>query len=100
MPFITQDRRVAIDEYGLEALTEIAPGDICYAYYKPMVEQWKAKPRWTTAHHIYKDMVRWTTSLQNPNTDNAVAYSLAWQVFFAFYVLPYEREAEKRNGTI
>ena len=96
MPFITQDRRDAINEHGLEVLGEIAPGDICYAYYKPMVEEWKASPRWTTAHNIYKKMIcNWDS-----DPDTVAAYSLAWQVFFAFHVLPYEREAEKRNGTI
>ena len=96
MPFVTQDRRTAIDAHGLEVLTEIAPGDICYAYYKPMVDAWKANPRWTTAHNIYKTMLR--DMPEDP--DALVAYNLAWQVFFSFYVLPYEREAEKRNGPI
>jgi hypothetical protein len=53
MPFITQDRRKAINEHGLGVLAEIQPGDICYSYYKSMVDQWKANPRWTPAHNIH-----------------------------------------------
>lgn len=98
MPFITQDRRTTIDESGLEALLEIQVGDMCYAYYKPMVEEWKDNPRWTTAHNIYKDMLL-TTSLMG-DYDAIAAYNLAWQVFFQLYVVPYELKKRSENGDI
>ena len=96
MPFITQDRRTAINEHGLGVLGEIAVGDVCYAYYKPMVDAWKANPRWTTAHNIHRDFIY---TVDN-DPDCFAAYSLAWQVFFFFYVLPYEIEKCRENGNI
>ncbi len=87
MPFITKERRDAIKE-GI--LVGWQPGDFCYIEYKAMVEKWKANPRWTTAHNIYKEMT------QNCST----AKDLAWQVFFIWYVVPYEKEKEKLNGQI
>jgi hypothetical protein len=96
MPFITQDRRTAINEHGLGVLAEILPGDICYAFYKPMVDAWKANPRWTTAHYIYKEMVYYLEE----DPDKFAAYSLAWQVFFQLYVMPYEYQKRAENGDI
>jgi len=95
MPFITPDRRKAINERGVGVLTEITPGDICYAYYKPMVDAWKANPRWTTAHNIYKDMLG-CYELEETMT----AHHLAWQVFFQLYVMPYELKKQAENGDI
>lgn len=96
MPFVTQDKRDLIDIHGIAALTDPQPGDLCYVYYKPMVDVWKENPRWTTAHNIYKKMI-----IDLPlGSDHKAANLLAWQVFFAFHVVPYEKEAEKRNGTI
>ena len=96
MPFITQDRRTAINELGLDVLTVIQPGDICYAYYKPMVDAWKANPRWTTAHNIFKEMAY--SIEEDPN--KFAAHSLAWQVFFQLYVMPYELQKRAENGNI
>ena len=97
MPFIEKVRRFVIDECGVAGLVNPKPGDLCYPYYRDMVRQWRAKPCWTTAHNIYKELL---ATIGDKSTDEAAAYSLAWQVFFQFYVIPYEREAEKRNGTI
>lgn len=99
MPFITQDRRKLIDEsgLGLESLPEIQPGDLCYVHYKRIVDQWKANPRWTTAHEIYRNLYFDGKSLGN---DDSIARDLAWQCFFYFYVLPYEEQKRKANGDI
>lgn len=108
MPFIKQERRDIIERLGIDALKEsperIQPGDRCYYYYRGMVKQWKANPRWTTAHEIFKRMMFSYGITSHPSTDEQAewdaAHLLAWQVFFVRYVLPYEDEKEKENGTI
>ncbi len=102
MPFIKQERRKIIKEKGLDGLKDypkswIEPGDRCFVFYKPMVDRWKENPRWTTAHEILKDMVYSKETMSN---EDQTAQSLAWQVFFIKYVMPYEDAKEKENGTI
>ncbi len=100
MPFIKQERRgmIAKDQYFSIAKTPegIQPGDRCYFYYKQMVDKWKANPRWTTAHEIYKDSLNWAYT----DEDDEVAHLLAWQVFFQRWVWPYELEKMEENGDI
>ena len=55
-----------------------------------MVNKWKANPRWTTAHNIYKDMTQ----------NCSIAKGLAWQCFFYFHVLKYEEKKRDENGDI
>ena len=93
MPFITQKRRDAI-ETG--TLTDLLEGDLCYIYYKEMVEEWRENPRWTTAHNIYGKMVCGNSLTFTEKT----AYELAWQVFFNLYVMPYENEKRMIHGDI
>jgi len=105
MPFITQERRKIVDKDKFYGLDVIQPGDRCYFFYSQMVKDWKANPHWTTAHEIYKEMVHLIegekeTDDRKESDDDDIAYQLAWQVFFAWYVIPYEREKEKLNGTI
>ena len=104
MPFIIGERRKIIGEKGLEGLKDIQVGDRCFVYYYPMVDRWKANPRWTTAHEIYKEMRK---KLDNAgyswdylSPDDATAYELAWQVFFQLYVIPYELKKREENGDI
>jgi hypothetical protein len=107
MPFITQQKRDFVEAYGLDG-TNFFPevGDRCYFFYKDMVRQWKENPRWRTAHQIYKDMVeaiegeRVVDQEREGVDDDDVAYQLAWQVFFMWWVVPYEKEKEKLNGPI
>lgn len=95
MPFILQDRRpLALSG----KLLEWQPGDHCYVYYQHLVDQWKANPRWTTAHELYKELLNSKDYFLSE--DQAVAAELAWQVFFIKYVMPYEDVKEKENGTI
>lgn len=96
MPFIKPERRVTIDHCGLEVLPTIQSGDRCYCYYKQMVEKWKAEPRWTTAHNLYKEVC----NTWQPREDAAIALQLAWQVFFQLHVMPYELKKREENGDI
>lgn len=98
MPFIEQGRRKIINgSQGLDGLDEIKPGDRCYVFYKEMVDEWKAAPRWTTAHNIYKAMMY---DGNDSCADSFIAHQLAWQVFFVWYVIPYELKKCKENGDI
>jgi len=105
MPFVTKDRRKIIYEEGLDGLHDypergMGPqvGDICYSYYKPMVDKWKANPRWTTAHEIYKNLHMMPVGKMTD--DEWAAKDLAWQVFFQLYVMPYELKKREENGDI
>jgi hypothetical protein len=105
MPFIEKGRRMIIKDWGLEKLDEIQPGDRCYFFYKNMVDEWKANPHWTTAHHIYKDMLSGIVGekdveLRTENDDDDIAYLLAWQIFFQLYVMPYELKKREENGDV
>lgn len=94
MPFIKQWRRHAIDKHGLESLSVIEPGDRCYVHYRNMMRDWKDNRSWSTFHQMTKNM------LNDINEEESIARFLAWQVFFALNVLPYEIEKRKENGDI
>lgn len=100
MPFIAQERRDIIDKEGLSSFHlpgGITPGDRCYLFYKEMIRKWKENPRWAIAHEIFaKLMIKddWK------DHDDVIAASLAWQVFFQLYVMPYEEEKRMINGDI
>ena len=101
MPFITQERRTAIARGGQPEVV----GDLCYIAYKQMVEEWGANPRWTTAHKIFLSFYDYLNLYKSDYGkfeygDYSAAINLAWQVFFQNYVMPYEREKERENGTI
>ena len=100
MPFITPERREAIDLHGVGGLSEIQPGDRCYVFYKAMVDKWKEKPSWTTAHEIYKDVMTTAYGITLHSIDNVAAKHLAWQVFFQLHVMPYELKKRDENGDI
>lgn len=107
MPFISQERRKAIDNYEKDMLP-LSPGDRCYVFYKEMVHKWKENPRWATAHEIYKNISYENEDLKDFSLedwegrygDDFVARRLAWQVFFQFYVIPYEIDKLKQSGNI
>ncbi len=99
MPFIPQSNRFLLD-LGSEPTSV---GDMCYLKYKAFVSAWKAEPRWSTAHTVYKDMrnqLHGNFLQRGISQDEAVAFELAWQVFFHKFVMPYELEQEIKNGTI
>lgn len=92
MPFIEQKLRQPLLKGKIQPE---AVGDLCFLAYHDMVEEWKENPRWTTAHNIYKAVcLAWEINDEN------TARHLAWQVFFQNFVIPYENEKEKINGTI
>ena len=95
MPFISPESRWIL-ESGAEPETV---GDICYLYYKPMMQRWNETRRWTTAHNIYKE---WAVKRTDPQMkeDEIVAGDLAWQVFFAMEVMPYELAQREKNGDV
>ena len=97
MPFILPWRRKAIAEHGLNGFDEIQPGDRCYVHYKQMVDKWRANPRWTTAHDIFKNLM---LGDYLEDGDDATARGLAWWVFFSLHVLPYEKQKREENGDI
>lgn len=102
MPFITQDRRTFIDREGPYNIPDMQPGDLCYFYYASMVRQWKANPRWTTAHEIYKQVMLNTRrpGVALMDDDELCARNLAWQVFFQLHVMKYEEQKRIANGDI
>lgn len=89
MPFVTAEHRA---KPNLDI-----PGDLCYTYYKHLIEKWRNEPRWTTAHNLYKEMLNEQPYL---GIDQRAAYQLAWQVFFQLRVMPYEMQKMKENGDI
>lgn len=94
MPFITQERRKLIDNGSLPR-EDWEPGDLCYHYYRAMVRDWKLTPRWTTAHHIYQNVLS-----HNFTVEDAAAIQLAYKVFFNLYVMPYELKKRAENGDV
>jgi len=98
MPFVPKTpNRKEIDEKGLNACTSV--GDICYYYYREMVDRWNIEPRWTTAHNIYRE-VKYSSIDGRVTSDENVACELAWQVFFQLHVMPYEFKKRDENGDI
>ncbi len=91
MPFIPKPERATLNQ-GEPAFS---PGQRCFLEYQWMVTEWKADPRWTTADRIYEAVQE-----QYEAKEFQRAKELAWQVFFQFYVLPYEMKKRWENGEI
>lgn len=103
MPFITTEARSMTDTLGPQEV-----GDHCFIHYREMLRAWRASPRWTTAHEIYKNMVMIPKASavlsrpdqrENQNNERA-ALELAWQVFFQLHVMPYELQKRTLNGEV
>jgi hypothetical protein len=73
------------------------PGDRCYVFYHHLMLYWRHDPCWTTAHDLYKEMLKDKSSY---DWDDYTAYQLAWQVFFQLHVMPYEFTKREENGDI
>ena len=105
MPFITSESRRMTDTIGPSTV-----GDRCFLFYREMLRAWRASPRWTTAHDLYRDTVMLPGVQTHPavidiaqtavDNDNRAARELAWQVFFSLHVLPYELEKRTLNGEV
>jgi hypothetical protein len=92
MPFITKEERLKLETDPIAN----TPGQLCYIFYKRMVDTWRQETRWTTAHNIFKALI----STEFDDIEREAAAWLAWQVFFSKYVMPYEDLKEMENGKI
>lgn len=90
MPFVTKKHRENPDIN--------IPGDRCFLFYRDMVKRWKESPRWTTANEIYHEVMQEMSRCGDCRYCSA--QSLAWQVFFQLYVMPYEFKKREENGDI
>lgn len=88
MPFTPKEDR----ERTLKTGAWEKPGDLCFMKYLPMIKQWRANRRWTTAHNVFKETF--------DVTDEQAAKTLAFLVFFVKEVMPYEMEKVEENGDI
>lgn len=102
MPFITGEARRMTDNIGPKEV-----GDRCFLFYRKMLRTWRASPRWTTAHELYRDMVMIPQAYGNlipipidQQLDDQAARELAWQVFFSLHILPYEMQKRTLNGEV
>ena len=89
MPFIPMEERVRLADPKEGPKT---PGDMCYLFYKSMVEAWKAKPSWTLFHQMLSSTFGWN--------DHQTAKVAALMVFFHEHVMKYEAEKKLANGDI
>lgn len=100
-PFTTPAARDKMLEYiatGVMPEAGIEVGDKCFIKYRDMMIAWNAEPRWTTAHNIYKKMRMELPTIEDG--DEAIAYDLAWQVFFNLHVMKYEIAKREQNGEV
>jgi hypothetical protein len=102
MPFITSEARRMTDQIGPQEV-----GDRCFIFYREMLRAWRTSPRWTTAHQLYREIVLEPRLQDTARTDNhqrlldeVTAAELAWQVFFALHILPYEMQKRTLNGEV
>jgi hypothetical protein len=93
MPFITSEQRHIVDSIGPQVV-----GDRCFLAYREMVRKWRAAPKWTTAHEIYKEVLE--NRRDKVLSDDKVALELAWQVLFHEVIMPYEMLKRTENGQI
>lgn len=102
MPFIHPEKRKLVDQ---DVRFADEPGDLCYYFYRKMMNAWEANRRWKTVHQLYKDMV---LNIQHINDfessftvqDRITALHLAWQIFLVKEVMVYEEEKIEENGDI
>lgn len=69
-----------------------AVGELCYKFYKPMVDVWKEKKSWTLFHNMLAATFGWN--------DLQTAKVAALMVFFIEHVMPYEQQKKLENGDI
>lgn len=85
MPFVPQDHR-APDHLACTV------GDLCYVYYRKLVDGWKKEERWTTWHNQVKELMGYD--------DYQAAKFSALLVHFKWNVEDYELKKEMENGPI
>jgi hypothetical protein len=110
VPYIEQQPRKYFDEKPHEAKTD---GDITYVFYKQLLKEWKAEPRWTTyakmrkgakdARHMtdaIKGLIKGLSANGADLVAMIVAYDAAVDEIKRQYVDKYEDEKIKTNGVI
>lgn len=110
MPYIEPEPRKYFDEHPTEAKTD---GDLAYVFYKELLKQWKAEPRWKTyasMRKAAKDARSMPTEMQKlvkglaangaGVVDMIVAYDAAVDEINERYVKPYEIKKREENGDI
>ena len=87
-------------------------GDICCLSYEPMVRKFLANPSWTTIHRIKEQVDNgvWKRTFLDSRaetfaphflqSDLVTATHLAWEVFFEFFAVPYEKQRFEENGGV
>lgn len=95
-PFTEPERRA---QALAGTLREPQRGDFCFLEYRPMVLAWGKSKRWTTADEIYQRYLKRRASISE-SVAKLAPLDLAWQVFFALHVLPYEVRKRKENGEV
>lgn len=119
MPFIDIPKRDEIAENGYGAAQEA--GDLCFIFYHEIMCRWFERPRWTTAHALKKEFVinpKMSLFVKEVGdelikagkiygakggmdyNDVFTAAALAYDVFFEYYVMPYEDKKRADNGDI
>ncbi len=96
MPFVTKEERLWLASDNKKVPE--TPGQWCYLFYRDMMHRWRGEPRWYTADAIYDDVRAYERGSYPENQKRAC--SLAWQVFMALNVMPYELKMRKKNGDI
>lgn len=89
MPFIDAPSRMRLLDPKEKPTT---PGELCFIFYKPMVEAWKQKQSWSLFHTMVGAAFGWN--------DMQTAKVLALVMFFCEHVLPYEARKKAENGDI
>lgn len=88
MPFTKPERRQPMLDGELK---DIEPGDRCYEKYQQQMDAFDLERRWKTVDKLAERFL--------PDSD-VRAYFLAFLVFFALHVMPYELEMRAKNGDI
>ena len=91
MPFVDETHRADPDMQ--------VPGDRCYLFYREIMEEWKRAPRWTTVDTIMTKLLNFLDG-HDVNQASRSAALLAFMVFFAREVMPYEEKKCRENGEI
>jgi len=110
MPFVSPKDRDRIQVEGSKSCETV--GDICYVFYKRIMEIWREEPRWRTAHRLYKDFdyepegngywefVYEQVMCKFEKIDVICASKLAYKMFWDLHVYDYEIQQLEKNGNI
>ena len=110
MPYIPPQDRLRIQIEGCSRCVTV--GDLCYVFYKRIMEVWRTEPRWTTNHRIYRDFsyapegngywefVYEQVKCKFEKADVICASKLAYKMFWDRHIYDYEIAQMEKNGDI